>query len=162
MRPFLPLLAPLAFAVVWVTVIVVWPIPAVIDWKIVLFVLVLATGVMALQATPLIATGMSEWGLGAGILGAMLAPFGASVIVLALFAYQSGDMGPGWEQSWSVIPALVMQAIALGTVITGLFLQRKDRLPASHLRGRWVVIAGTMVGASAVAAHLIAVARDIS
>ena len=162
MRRFLPLLAPIAFAIVWFSIIVMWPIPAVIDWKIVLFVLVLATWVMALQATPLISTGMTEWGLGAGILGAMLAPFGASVIVLALFAYQSGDMGPGWEQSWSVIPALVVQAIALVMVITGLVLQRKDRSPASLLRGRWIVIAGTMAGASAVAAHLIAVARDIS
>lgn len=161
MRRFAPLLAPIAFAVTWATVMAAWPIPAVIDWKIVLFVLVLATWVMALQATPIISTGMEEWGLGAGILGAMLAPFGASIVVLALFAYQSGDMGPGWEQSWSVIPALVLQLVALGMVITGLALQRKTRPPTSHRLGRWVVIAGTMVGASAVVAHLIAVAHDI-
>jgi hypothetical protein len=140
----------------------VWPIPAVIDWKIALFVLILATWVMALQATPIISADMTEWGLGAGILGAILAPFGASITVLALFAYQSGDMGPGWEQSWSVIPALVLQLVALIMVITGLVLQRKDRSPLAILGGRWTVIAGTMLGASAVVAHLIAVAHDVA
>jgi len=160
-RRIAPAAVPILFATAWVIALAVWPVPAVIDWRIIGFIVVLASVVMGMQAAPLIHPGLREWGLGAGILGALLAPFGASVTVLALFSYRSGDLGPGWEQSWSVFPALAIQAVALIVVVAGLVLQRLDREPASHRLGRWLAILGTLAGSAAAAAHLYAVAYDI-
>ncbi|MBU1227946.1 MAG: hypothetical protein KJ698_12145 [Actinobacteria bacterium] len=161
MRRLAPAVIPTLFLAGWMAGLAVWPVPAVIDWRIIGFVVVLSAAVMAGQAAPLISSDLGEWGLGTGILAALLAPLGMSITVLVLFSYQSGDLGPGWERSWSVIPALAVQVAALLVVGAGLALQRRDRQPASHRLGRWLVITGTLAGATAVASHLCAVAYDL-
>ena len=140
---------------------VVWPIPAVIDWRIVAFVVLLSAGVMAMEALPLIDDRLGEWGLGAGILAAMLAPFGASITVLALFSYRAGDLAEGWERSASAVPAIVVQVVALTALVFGFTRQRGGRDDAAHRSGRWIVLAATLLGAAAVVTHLFVVAHDI-
>ncbi len=152
---------PILFVSAWIAALAVWPVPAVIDWRIIGFVVALSTAVMGGAAAPLVSSDLDEWGLGAGILAAMLAPLGVSVTVLALFAYRAGDLGLGWERSWSVVPALAVQAAALAVVVAGLVLQRKRRPDAAHRLGRWLVMLGTLAGSAAVAGHLYAVAYDL-
>jgi hypothetical protein len=159
-RPYLPLVAPIGFAAAWAVLFATIGVPGAIDWKVILLIVVLGTAVLGMLAAPLVRPALREWGLGAGILSAMLAPFGASVTVLALFSYVAGDMAPGWERSETVIAALALQAVALGVVVAGLALQREDRAEASHRRGRWAALAGTLLGVTAVAVHLLAVAHD--
>lgn len=161
MRRFAPLAVPILFAAGWFTAITMWPVPAVVDWKIIGFVVVLAASIMGMQAAALVSADLREWGLGAGILGALLAPFGVSITVLALFSYRAGDLAPGWAESWSVRPAIAVQAAALIVIIAGLLLQRADRADDSHRRGRWMVLGGTLVGAAVAAGHLYAVAFDV-
>ena len=161
MRRLAPLAIPVVYTSCWAAAMASWPVPAVLDWKIIGFMVVLSASVLALQAAPLVAPGLREWGLGSGILAALLAPFGASTTVLALFSYQAGALGPGWAQSWSVRPALVVQTLALAVVIAGLLMQRDGRSDGSHVRGRWLVLGGTLVGAAVAAGHLYAVAFDI-
>ena len=95
---------PLLFLSGSAAAMVVWPIPAVIDWRIVAFIVLLSAGVMAMETLPLIDDRLGEWGLGTGILAAMLAPFGASVTVLALFSYRAGDLAEGWQRSGAHVP----------------------------------------------------------
>jgi len=161
MRRFAPLAVPILFVAGWLTAVAVRPVPAVIDWKIIAFVAVLAAAVMGMQAAALVSDDLREWGLGAGILGAMLAPFGVSITVLALFSYKAGDLAPGWAESWSVRPAIALQVFALLAAIAGLLMQRSHRAAESHRRGRWLVLGGTLVGAAVVAGHLYAVAFDV-
>jgi len=155
--PALPLLSLGGF----VTAMLIWPIPAVIDWRIVAFVALLAVGVMAMEALPLVDDRLREWGLGAGLLAAMLAPFGASITVLALFTYRAGELAEGWERSGSAIPALAGQVIALIALVFGLTRQRSDRDGMSHRSGRWIVLIATLLGGAAVVTHLFVVAHDI-
>jgi hypothetical protein len=51
---FVSLTVPLLFLGGSVTAMVLWPIPAVIDWRIVAFVVVLSASVMAVETLPLI------------------------------------------------------------------------------------------------------------
>jgi len=152
---------PLMFLGGFFAAIVLWPIPAVIDWRIVAFVVLLSAGVMVMETLPLINDGLGEWGVGAGILAAMLAPFGASVTVLALFSYRAGDLAEGWERSGSAIPAIAVQVIALTALVFGLTRQRSGRDDTSHRSGRWIVLIATLLGAAAVVTHLFVVAHDI-
>ncbi|MCJ7726151.1 MAG: hypothetical protein MUP76_07170 [Acidimicrobiia bacterium] len=161
MRRLAPPAIPIVYASCWFAAMVLWPVPAVLDWKIIGFMVVLSAAVLAMQAAPLVAPGLREWGLGSGILAALLAPFGASTTVLALFSYTAGDLAPGWAQSWSVRPALVVQGLALAVVIAGLLMQRDGRSDESHVSGRWMVLGGTLVGAAAAVGHLYAVAFDV-
>jgi len=158
---FVSLTVPLLFLGGSVTAMVLWPIPAVIDWRIVAFVVVVSASVMAVETLPLIDDQLGEWGLGAGILAAMLAPFGASVTVLVLFSYHAGDLAEGWQRSGSAIPAIAVQVVALIAVVFGLTRQRSDRDTAFHLSGRWIVLLATMLGGAAVVAHLFVIAHDI-
>jgi hypothetical protein len=161
MRRFAPLAVPILFAAGWIIAMALWPVPAAIDWKIIAFVVVLAASIMGMQAAALVSADLREWGLGAGILGALLAPFGVSITVLALFTYTTGDLAPGWAESWSVRPAIVLQAVALIGVTTGLLLQHEARSDDSHCRGRWMVLGSTWLGAAVTAGHLYAVAFDV-
>ena len=135
--------------------------PAVIDWWIVAFIVVLSASVMAVETLPLIDDRLGEWGLGAGILSAILSPFGASVTVLALFSYGAGGLAEGWQRSGSAIPVIAVQVVALIAVVFGLTRQRRDRDTASHLSGRWMVLSATLLGAAAVVTHLFVIAHDI-
>jgi len=158
---FTPLSVPLLFLGGSFAAMALWPIPAVIDWRIVAFIVVLSAGVMAVETLPLIDDQFGEWGLGAGILAAMLAPFGASVTVLALFSYRAGDLAEGWQRSGSAIPAITAQVLALIAVVFGLTRQRSGRDAVSHLSGRWIVLSATLMGAAAVVAHLFVTAHNI-
>ena len=160
LRRFAPAAAPILYAVAWAVVLTVLSIPSVMDWRLILLIVLLGGAVGGLQAAPLVAPQLREWGIGAGILGVMLAPFGMSVTVLSLFTYRSGDLGPGWEQSETLLPGLAAQVLAAAVVITGLAFQRAGATPARHRRGRWLVLAGTLIGTSVLAAHLCAVAFD--
>ena len=160
MPRFVPAAVPAAFAAGWIAVLAALTVPAVIDGRLILLIVFVGVAIVTLETTPLVAPRFREWGLGAGILAAMLAPFGMGVSVLALFTYRAGDLGPGWERSGSVIPALVVQALAAGVVVYGLVAQRAGAAPALHRRGRWLVIAGTVIGVSTLASHLLLVAFD--
>jgi hypothetical protein len=160
LQRYAPAAAPVLFAAAWAVVLAVLSIPSVMDWRLILLIVLLGGAVGGLQTTALVAPRLREWGIGAGILGAMLAPFGMGVTVLSLFTYRSGDLGPGWGQSETVLPALAVQVLAAAVVITGLAIQRTGATPARHRRGRWLVLAGTLIGTSVLAAHLCAVAFD--
>lgn len=160
MRRLAPVSVPVLFAAGWAAALAALEVPAVIDWRLIVLVAALGSAVVALQTAPLVDPRLREWGIGAGILGAMLAPLGMGVTVLALFTYRTGDLGPGWQQSETVIPALVVQAAAGASVVTGLVLQRAGRPPSRHRSGRWLVVAGTALGVAMLAAHLCAVAFD--
>ena len=161
MPRFASIAVPLLFLGGSVAAMVVWPIPAVIDWRIVAFVVVLSASVLAVETLPLIDDRLSEWGLGAGLLAAMLSPFGASVTVLALFSYRAGDLAEGWQRSGSAIPVIAVQVAALIAIVFGLTMQRSGRDAASHLSGRWIVLSATLLGAAAVVTHLFVIAHDI-
>lgn len=161
LQRFAPLAVPSGFAAAWTVALATVTIPSSIDWKVVLMVVVLGTAVATLLTLPMVDPSLQEWGIGAGILAAMLAPFGASITVLALFAYAGGGLGPGWERSETVIPALAVQVLALMAIVAGLTLQRRDRPDASHRMGRWIAVGGTLAGTSALAVHLILTARDV-